>query len=127
MTRIICMLVYPQAQSLDIIGPLEVFALASRQAQDDEPERGPLYTVRLLAATAAPVELASGMRLLPDATYGDMPTETDTLLICGGMGDAMDRVRADTALVTWLCEASSRVRRVASICNGTLARAPCPF
>lgn len=120
MTRIICMLVYPQAQSLDISGPLEVFALASRQAQDNEPTRGPLYSVCLLAATAAPVEVASGMRLLPDATYSDMPPETDTLLVCGGMGDAMDRVRADTALVTWLREASSRVRRVASICSGAL-------
>lgn len=118
--RMICMLVYPQAQSLDISGPLEVFALASRQAQDDAPGRGPLYSVRVLAATAAPVELASGMRLLPDATYADMPPETDTLLVCGGMGDAVDRVRGDTALVSWLHAASSRVRRVASICSGAL-------
>jgi transcriptional regulator GlxA family with amidase domain len=118
--RIICMLIYPQAQSLDISGPLEVFALASRQAQDDDPQRGPLYTVRLLAATTEPVQLASGMRLLPDATYGDMPAETDTLLVCGGMGDAMDRVRTDTGLVTWLRDVSPRVRRVASICSGAL-------
>jgi len=121
--RIICMLVYPQAQSLDISGPLEVFALASRQAQDDEPGRGSLYEVRVLAATTAPVELASGMRLLPDATYRDMPAETDTLLVCGGMGDAVDRVRADTALVAWLHDASSRVRRLASICSGALVLA----
>ncbi|MET0616587.1 MAG: helix-turn-helix domain-containing protein [Luteibacter sp.] len=118
--RTICMLVYPQAQSLDISGPLEVFALASRQAQDDEPGRGPLYTVRLLAAGLDPVELASGMRLMPDARYDDMPEATDTLLVCGGMGDALERVRADTALVDWLRGATSRVRRVASVCSGAL-------
>jgi transcriptional regulator GlxA family with amidase domain len=114
------MLVYPQAQSLDISGPLEVFALASRQAQDDEPGRRPLYTVRLLAATTEPVELASGMRLMPDAYYHDMPIDTDTLLVCGGMGDALEHVRADNALVDWLRGTTSRVRRVASICSGAL-------
>jgi len=118
--RTICMLVYPQAQSLDISGPLEVFALASRQAQDDEPGRAPLYRMQVLAATDKPVELASGMRLLPDTHYRDMPDETDTLLVCGGMGDAVERVRADTNLVTWLHEAAQRVPRVASICSGAL-------
>ena len=111
------MLVYPQAQSLDISGPLEVFALASRQAQDDEPGRAPLYRMQVLAATDKPVELASGIRLLPDTHYRDMPDETDTLLVCGGMGDAVERVRADTNLVTWLHEAAQRVPRVASICS----------
>jgi len=36
------------------------------------------------------------------------------------MGDALERVRADTALVDWLRGATSRVRRVASVCSGAL-------
>lgn len=118
--RTVAMLVYPGAQSLDISGPLEVFALASRQAQEDASGRTPLYRLRLLAAGSGPVTLASGLRLLPDATYADMPEGTDTLLVSGGMGDSLDLVRADRRLVDWLRHAAGRVRRVASVCSGAL-------
>ena len=118
--RIVCMLAYAGAQSLDIFGPLEVFALASRQSQEERPASEPLYRLRVLAADTAPVVLASGPRLLPDAACVDMPEDTDTLLVSGGMGDALDRVRAERALVDWLRAAARRVRRVASVCSGAL-------
>jgi transcriptional regulator GlxA family with amidase domain len=114
------MLVYAGAQSLDISGPLEVFALASRQAQDDTPGSGPLYRLHLLAVDDRPVMLASGLRLLPDSVYADMPEETDTLMVSGGMGDALDLVRLDRRLVEWLRDAARRVRRIASVCSGAL-------
>ena len=95
------MLAYAGAQSLDIFGPLEVFALASRQSQEERPASEPLYRLRVLAADTAPVVLASGPRLLPDAACVDMPEDTDTLLVSGGMGDALDRVRAERAIVDW--------------------------
>lgn len=119
-TLTVCMLIYPGAQSLDICGPLEVFALASRQAQEQSPQRPPLYRLQLLAADLAPVPLAAGLRLSPDAHYTQMPADTDTLMVCGGMGDALDLARADRALVDWLRVAATRVRRVASVCSGAL-------
>lgn len=119
-TRTICMLTYPGAQSLDISGPVEVFALASRQAEEDGTSRGPLYAVTLLAMDMAPVVTSSGMRLLPDSTCAGMPLHTDTLLVCGGMGNALDLARADRALVAWLGKAATRVRRVGSVCSGAL-------
>ena len=114
------MLVYAGAQSLDISGPLEVFALASRQAQDDRPGQPPLYRLHIVAMRDEPVVMAAGMRLLPDMPCASLPTDTDTLLVCGGMGDALDCARADTALVQWLSLSAARVRRVASICSGAL-------
>lgn len=119
-TRTICMLIFAGAQSLDISGPLEVFALASRQAQEDGLGVEPLYRLQLLSVDRAPVMLASGLRMLPDSVYADMPGDTDTLLVCGGMGDSLDRIRADRTLVQWLGGTASRVRRVASICSGAL-------
>lgn len=119
-TRTICMLVYAGAQSLDISGPLEVFALASLQLQEDMPGSAPLYRLQLLAMDAQPILTSSGMRLLPDALCAQMPDDTDTLLVCGGMGDALDLARADRALVQWLGVAAARVRRVASVCSGAL-------
>lgn len=114
------MLAYAGAQSLDITGPLEVFALASRQAQDDGSASGPLYRLRVLSSDLQPVGLASGLRLLPDLAYADMPADTDTLLVSGGMGDSLDVVRTDRRLLEWLGGAASRVRRVASVCSGAL-------
>ncbi|MEZ0469791.1 GlxA family transcriptional regulator [Luteimonas salinilitoris] len=114
------MLVYAGAQSLDISGPLEVFALASRQAQEDAPGIEPLYRLHLLSVDTQPAVLASGLRLLPDTAYADMPKGTDTLLVCGGMGDSLDIVRSDRKLVQWLRAAAGQVRRVASVCSGAL-------
>lgn len=119
-TRTICMLIYAGAQSLDISGPLEVFALASRQSEEDGAGTGPLYAVKLLAMSMQPVVTSSGMRLLPDFVCADMPGHCDTLMVCGGMGDALDIARADRELVAWLGKAALRVRRVASVCSGAL-------
>lgn len=114
------MLVYDDAQSLDISGPLEVFALADRQAREDAPGTPPLYRLHLVARSTDAVVTASGLRLLPDLRCEDLPDDTDTLLVCGGMGDALDRARADRVLVGWLREVAPRVPRIASVCSGAL-------
>lgn len=121
----VCMLAYDGAQSLDICGPLEVFALASRQAQDDGRRGGPLYRTRVLGITAAPIALASGLCLVPDMAYAELPADCDTLMVSGGMGDSLDTVRADKPLLRWLCERAPQVRRLASICSGSLLLAEC--
>lgn len=118
--RLICMLVFDGAQSLDICGPLEVFALASRQAQEDGDSASALYEVRIIARTAAAVRLAAGLQLLPDATCESCPDDTHTLLVSGGMGDALARARADRGLVRWLRGRGKHVARLGSICNGAL-------
>lgn len=114
------MLAYAGAQSLDISGPVEVFSLASRQAQEETPGIAPLYRLHLLSIDVLPIVLSSGLRLIPDSTISDMPDDTDTLLVCGGMGDALDMARADRRLVQWLHAEASRVPRVASVCSGAL-------
>jgi transcriptional regulator GlxA family with amidase domain len=119
-TRTICMLIYDGAQSLDISGPVEVFALASRQAEEDRAGSAPLYSVKLIGRHSNWVVASSGIRLLPDMTCEEMPDNIDTLLVCGGMGDSLDVIRADRALVEWLGRAATRVRRIASICSGAL-------
>lgn len=120
MSKLVCILAFANGQSLDIAGPLEVFALASRQHQDDHPGSAPLYDVRVVAHEDGPLTLASGVRLLPDSTCAAIVDEVDTLLVSGGMGDALDQVRAEPALVQWLRESARRVRRIGSVCNGAL-------
>ncbi|MEG3183417.1 GlxA family transcriptional regulator [Novilysobacter erysipheiresistens] len=118
--RVICMFAYADAQSLDIIGPMEVFALASRQAQEDDPRQPPLYEVRVVARSSQPITVASGIRILPDITCAELQETVDTLLVSGGMGDSLDRVREDTWLLAWLRQAATRVRRIGSVCSGAL-------
>ncbi|KAF1718965.1 GlxA family transcriptional regulator [Pseudoxanthomonas wuyuanensis] len=121
MTRTISMLIYAGGQSLDISGPLEVFALADRQAHEDGMSRAPLYRLQLVAHDRAAVALSSGMRVVPDLACAQVDAAAiDTLLISGGMGDALDRARANKALVDWLGSSASRIRRVGSICSGAL-------
>ena len=119
-TRVICMLAYPNAQSLDIIGPMEVFAFANRFALEDDPRQSPIYAVRIVARHAQPITAASGLRLVPDVVCDDLPASVDTLLVSGGTCDAMDRVREDAWLVAWLRQAALRVRRIGSVCSGAL-------
>lgn len=115
------MLIYAGGQSLDISGPLEVFALADRQAHEDGTAHAPLYRLRLVASEHVPVALSSGMRVIPDLTCAQLdPAGTDTLLISGGMGDAVDQSRADRTLVQWLRSSGHQVRRIGSICSGAL-------
>jgi len=119
--RTVAMLIFPGGQSLDISGPLEVFAVASRQAQADVAGTGPLYRTLLLGAAAGPVQMASGMRLIADHGIDEIDgCGIDTLLISGGMGDALDRLRAQRDVVAWLRRIAARVRRVGSICSGAL-------
>lgn len=99
---------------------MEVFALASRQWQEDHPGQPPLYDVRIIARQPEPIVAAAGIRILPDFTCTDPPTDIDTLLISGGMGDALDRVREDAGLLAWLRQAATRVRRIGSVCSGAL-------
>jgi len=118
-TRTIAILLYPGGQSLDISGPMEVFALATRQAQEQDPHSAPLYRLCFVARERGPVAMASGMQLIADRGLDD-DEPIDTLLISGGMGDALDRARADRTLVAWVRAQASRVRRIGSICSGAL-------
>ena len=120
MTKAIAMFMFPGAQSLDITGPMEVFALANRQAHEDDVSRQPLYAMSFVAREQGPVPMASGMKLHADHACADLRDPIDTVLVSGGMGDALDRARDDAQSLEWLRSVSRQVRRVGSVCSGAL-------
>lgn len=120
MTRTIAMLIYPGGQSLDVSGPMEVFALASRQALEDDPAGEPPYRLLFVAPERGPVRMASGMGLQAELACAELRDPLDTVLVSGGMGDALDRARADADLVAWVAALPRRARRVGAICSGAL-------
>ena len=109
------MVTYDGAQSLDVNGPLEVFATATRHIGERSPERPPPYTVEILAALPGPVRMSSGIRIEADRAYTDVRGGIDTLIVCGG--DVYEAA-ADLTLRRWLQVMAGRVRRLASVCSG---------
>jgi transcriptional regulator GlxA family with amidase domain len=111
------MLGYPDAQILDITGPLEVFGRATRWIRDHDVSREAAYRVEIVAPRAGAFATSSGIRLVAERAYPQVRS-ADTLLIAGGMGERA--LESDTALLEWLRGVAPRVGRLGSICTGAL-------
>jgi transcriptional regulator GlxA family with amidase domain len=120
--RKVAIVVYPGVQSLDVTGPLEVFAGASQLIRATARTE-PAYEIRILSGDGAPVRSSSGLTLVPDARVSATSSRLDTLIVAGGNGHA--QAAADEHLVAWISRAAARARRTASVCTGAflLARA----
>nr|WP_181139958.1 DJ-1/PfpI family protein [Streptomyces sp. Ru71] len=115
--RFLVVMLFDGVDLLDVTGPPEVFSLLRREVDDAAG-----YEVVLAAATREPVATSAGVRVLPDATFGEVAARRiDTLLVPGAVEvDEQRRVRAlvDPALVEWVGTLAGRSRRVASVCVG---------
>jgi transcriptional regulator GlxA family with amidase domain len=115
--RSIVVLGYPGVQSLDVVGPFEVFASASLLLAAGGRDDG--YDVSLVSADGLPVLAATGLSLvtgpLPDAD-----TAVDTLVLPGGFTDA---VAADPRVMDWIRAVAPNARRVVSVCTGAFLAA----
>lgn len=115
--RKIACLVFPDVMSLDVTGPVQVFASANVELQ--RQGRVAVYQPLLLGESLEPVASSCGIRLGVDACWHDLaPAELDTLLVPGGQG--VDVQRQNPALLAWLRRAEGEVRRLGSVCSGAL-------
>jgi transcriptional regulator GlxA family with amidase domain len=113
--REVVIVVYAEVQSLDLVGPLEVFSGAQLLLdRDSRGERG--YRVSVVSREGAPLQTSSGLTITPDANLSEAPTDIDTLIVAGGYG-CVDAT-ADPVLIDWLRQASAGARRTASVCSG---------
>jgi transcriptional regulator GlxA family with amidase domain len=133
--RHVVVLLFDGVQSLDVTGPIEVFAAARRLLDGDHREsRGgerpppgdvhspsPAYEIHTLSADGASVRTPSGLTLVPDGSLLDAPEQIDTLVVPGGRGARA--ASADAGLVEWVAEVSARSRRTASVCTGAFVLA----
>ncbi|MFF4959678.1 GlxA family transcriptional regulator [Streptomyces sp. NPDC001222] len=111
--RILLVVLFEAVQSLDVTGPVEVFAGA-------ETCRPGTYRVVTASLDGAPVRTSSGLTLVPDHALADVPAP-HTLIVPGGQGTRSP----DPRLVDWLRQQAPRADRLVSICTGAilLARA----
>jgi transcriptional regulator GlxA family with amidase domain len=113
--RLIAIVAYPGVQSLDVTGPLEVFA-GAQQLIEATRRRDRGYEVRVFSIDGQPLITSSGLSVTPHARLPRAPGSIDTLIVAGGPGHT--DAAADTALVDWIARASSSARRTASVCTG---------
>ena len=120
--RRILVVIYPDVQSLDVTGPLEVFAGAQRLL-DVSARPEPDYELCTVSHDGQPLRTSSGLTLTPDFSLSTVPEQLDTLIVAGGFGHG--EASLDTKLIDWIVCAAGSARRTASVCTGAflLARA----
>src|ERR1700730_6643394 len=113
--RTVGIILFDGVQSLDVTGPLEVFAGANSWRG---PE--PAYRISTASLGGHPVRTSSGLRLAPDQALAGHDAVPDVLIVPGGDGAR----RADPGLVAWL-RGLARPRpparsapRLVSVCPG---------
>ncbi len=100
---------FPDVQSLDVVGPAEVFATAGG------------YEVEVVAPDPEPFFMSNGMQVIPAASMDQVRGAIDTLVIAGGSGTR--DAASDERVVNWVRSAAKRSRRVTSVCTGAFVLA----
>jgi transcriptional regulator GlxA family with amidase domain len=102
-------LLFPDMEELDFVGPFEVFTMGCLNGHEDD-------RVVTIAERAEPVRGAKGLRVIPDHTFADAPP-LDVVVVPGGQGT---RKEVDNPkLLDWLRETAPRCQWVTSVCTGS--------
>jgi len=113
--REVVIIAFPGVESLDVVGPFEVFAGAQRLIDTtSHSDRG--YRIRVASLGGGPIRTLSGLVLMADADLRDMPESIDTVVVPGGDGTRPADV--DPKLIDWIAVHAPRARRVVSVCTG---------
>ncbi|MEU8845805.1 GlxA family transcriptional regulator [Streptomyces sp. NPDC048564] len=106
--RTVLFVLFDGVQSLDVTGPLEVFAGA-------EKHRAGTYRIRTASLDGAPVRTSSHLTVVPDESLTDV-CEPHTLLVPGGEGTRGPQ----PGLTDWLRQHGPRAERLVSVCTGAI-------
>ncbi|MBP2636797.1 MAG: inhA [Firmicutes bacterium] len=104
----ISILIFPQVEELDFVGPFEVLSYVNKIQPNSTK-------VLLIAETVNPVRAFNGMRIIPDAPLQDCPT-LDIMVATGGKGrlEAMK----NPAIKEFIQKQMSTAKYVTSVCTG---------
>jgi transcriptional regulator GlxA family with amidase domain len=110
--------VFPGAQSLDISGPMDVFAEANRFLLPGEH-----FSMEIIGMNREPIRCSNGMQILVDRILTEAVDAYDILLIAGGPD--LPNTTFGEEVYSWLRLAAAKAQCHGSICSGAfvLARA----
>jgi len=118
--RDVVLVIFDGVQSLDLTGPLEVFAGAEEHRRY-HGLAAPPYVTTIAASSTRPLRSSSGLVLTPDTAIDDVAGPVDTLVVAGGDGarGALD----DDRLLRGVARLAAGARRVTSVCSGAFVLA----
>lgn len=120
-TKNIAVVGFEGAEVLDIVGPLEVFAIASMLLKDQSDEMTPAYNLSVLARKKGIFSTFSGVKLVADHSWRNFTQPLDTLFIAGGPD--VSALAHDRHFIGWVRSMEKKVRRLSSVCTGSLVLA----
>jgi transcriptional regulator GlxA family with amidase domain len=115
----VAILAFDGCQSLDVLGPLEVFHGASVRLRE-QASLSPSYEPLIVGFTGHAVRSESGARIMPDQTLQALLASgepaLDTWIVPGGHG--VESLLEDRAAISEIAEVARTARRTGSVCTG---------
>jgi transcriptional regulator GlxA family with amidase domain len=116
----VAIVVFDDAQILDVAGPMEILRGASLAMRDRQGRAGPVYETQIVARGAGAVRTSCGLTILATHSFASADPKVDTLIVAGGV---MDAALKDERLLRYVRETAPHARRVAAIGTGTFVLA----
>lgn len=114
--RLIAVIGYAGVQALDVVGPMEVFAMANFHL----PHGVPPYEVILASPRGGAIRSSSAGGLIfgETARLDHLSADLDTIVLAGGSEDGLREAIYRSDLLAWLHSRAATTRRLASVCTG---------
>ena len=120
--RHVVILATPNAQSLEVAGPVEVFAMAEQKLREAGRTKMGGYRVEVASAVQdLTLRSSSGLTFSAHCRFDEVADPIDTLLVAGGM--ELWSATNSPALLKWLSAQAASVRRIGSVCTGAFVLA----
>ena len=109
--KTVAIVVFPGVQSLDVSGPMDVFAEANRFLAPEDH-----YRLEVIGVERGPMACSNGLNLCAHRHFSEAQDAYDLLLVAGG--PQLPFMDFGAAFDAWLRDASALAQRFGSICNG---------
>ena len=106
----IAFVIYPGLTVFDLVGPLQVFSALSRIA--------PQFRPQVVAEQAGPITSDSGIRVVPNGTFADLP-HPYAFFVPGGDTATLNAM-ANPAIRRYIRTAAQEAKWTVSVCTGAL-------
>ena len=103
-------LIFNEAEVLDIAGPFEAFSIATNETGIK------VFNVKTVAETKKIIHVRNGLKIEPDYSFDDAPN-FDILIVPGGYGAEEIEIHNEI-LLNWIKEQANIVEILASVCTG---------
>jgi transcriptional regulator GlxA family with amidase domain len=120
--RRIVLIGFNGVQSLDLVGPADVFAHANASTSSAWK-----YDVTLASPRGGEIVTNAGLRFSRTVALREISGQLDTIIVAGGSREGLTQAMSDTNLLSWLRKRASATRRIASVCTGAFVLAAAGF